>query len=130
MIDAEAVVRTYLLSKPGLTDYTGTRIFAGRHVPPVGYSLPRDGACVVFRTRGGAPAYDDGLVIPSVQFKCYGKSEAEAMQVYQALYDALHNGHSAQILHAEVETLGQSLEEPDTLWAFVLAYFTLLLRGA
>ncbi len=129
MIDVETAIRDFLKVRPEITQYTGARIYAGRDVPPVGYSLPDNGACIVFRTRGGTPDYDDALLNPSVQFKCYGASEYLAMQVYRALYDVLHGGYDANILHAEAEVLGQSLEEPETQWPFVLTYFTVMVRG-
>ncbi len=127
MIDAEQIIRDFLVSSD-LVAWTGARIYAGRDVPPEGYSLPTDGPCVVFKSRGGSPDYDDALLRPSLQFKCYGDSEYTAMAVYRALYDVLHNGFNENILHAEVEVTGQPLEEPDTRWRFVLCYFLAVIR--
>lgn len=110
-----------------LADLVGSRIFAGRDVPPVGY-VPADGDCIVFKVRGGGPDYDDALLNPSVQFKCYSTDEVNAYALYRTLYDHLHNGTSSAILHAESETLGQILEEPETEWYFVLSYFTIMTR--
>jgi hypothetical protein len=128
MVDVEKAIRDYLKVRPELTEYTDARIYAGRDVPPVGYSLPDDGPCVTFRVRGGLADYDDALANPSVQFKCYGSTDYVAMQVYRALYGVLHNGRNGRILHAEAEVLGQSLEEPETHWPFVLTYFTVMVR--
>lgn len=128
MVDVEKAIRDYLKIRPELTQYTEARIYAGRDVPPVGYSLPDDGPCVTFRVRGGLADYDDALANPSVQFKCYGSTEYRARQVHRALYDVLQNGHDGAILHAEAEVLGQDLEEPDTHWPFVLSYFTVMVR--
>jgi len=127
LVDPHTTIRTFLAADATLTALTSTRIYAGRDVPPKGYK-PSDGACVVFRVRGGAPDYDDALLNPSVQFKVYGEDEVAAFAVYQALYDRLHNGYSATILHAESEVLGQLLEEPDTEWRFVLAYFLVQIK--
>lgn len=127
MIDAHAVILEYLEAQAGLVGLTDSRIYAGRDTPPVGYK-PDDGVCVTFRVRGGNPDYEDALLIPSVQFKCYASSEADAWALYRTLYDAVHNGNNAEVLHAESEVLGQLLEEPDTQWVFVLGFFVFMLR--
>jgi len=110
-----------------LTDLVGSRIYAGRDVPPAGYK-PGDGNCITFKVRGGGADYDDALLNPSVQFKCYSTDEVGAYALYRVLYDHLQNAKSSQILHAESETFGQILEEPETEWYFVLAYFTIMIR--
>lgn len=127
MIDVNAVIRSYLITSTDLLALVGSRVYAGRDVPPPGYT-PGDGDCVTFRVRGGSPDYDDALLNPSVQIKCYSTSELGAWTLYRTLYDHLHNGRGASILHAESETLGQLLEEPDTEWVFVLAFFLIQIR--
>lgn len=128
MVDVHAVLLAFLESE--LSD---VEIYAGRSEPPSGYRLT-DGDCIVFRARGGGPDYDDALLIPSVQFKCYGvdgnkeSSEIESFELYRSLYDALHNGHNSGILYAESETLGQLLDEPETGWHYVLAHFRVMIR--
>lgn len=135
MIDVHTTVRTFLLADDGLTALVNTRVFAGRNEPPAGYTPGGDGPCVTFKARGGAGTYrgrdyEDALLIPSMQFKCYGASEVEAFQVYRALADALHGGHGASILHAEEAGFGQLLEEPDIEWRFVLSFFDVMVRSA
>ena len=127
MVDPHTTIRTFLVADATLIALTGSRIYAGRDVPPKGYK-PSDGACIVFRVRGGGPDYDDALLNPSVQFKVYAEDELDAYTAYRALYDRLHNGYSVAILHAESEVLGQLLEEPDTEWRFVLAYFLVQIK--
>jgi hypothetical protein len=127
VVDPHSVVREFLLTGAALRDLVGERIYAGRDVPVVGYK-PEDGPCVAFRVRGGGPDYEDALLNPSVQFKCYAGNEVEAYAAYGALYDHLHNGHGAGILHAEIETLGELLEEPETEWHFVLTFFIIQIR--
>lgn len=127
MVDAHTVVRAFLLADGDLVALVDDRVYAGRDVPPVGYT-PDDGPCVVFKVRGGAPDYPDALLNPSLQFKCYGSDEVEAYQTYRAVYDALQNGHNASILHAESEVLGQLLREPDTEWVYALAFFVVQIR--
>ena len=129
MIDPYTTVRAFLAGKSALTTLTGSRLYAGQDVPPPGYN-PDDGQAITFRVRGGTRDYDDAILIPSMQFKCYGDTETTAYQCYRALVDALHNGHNVTINHAEEETFGQSLEEPDTEWHFVLCFFTIMLRAS
>lgn len=127
MIDAPLLIRNYLTSKAALTARVGPRIYAERDVPPPAYK-PGDGDAIAFKIRGGRADYEDALLNPSVQFKVYSTSEASAWVTYRALHDALHNGYSATVLHAEEEGVGQCLEEPDTDWVFVLSFFTIMLR--
>jgi hypothetical protein len=129
MIDAHTTIRAFLLTNAPLVALVGTRLYAGRDVPPVGYK-PLDGPCITFKVRGGGPDYEDALLNPSVQFKCYDDTETECYALYRALYAAVQNGTSATVLHAETETLGQVLSEPDTGWYFTLAYFKFMLRQA
>lgn len=135
MIDPNSTLRTFLVADTTLAALVSTRIYAGRDVPPPGVTPAGTGPLIAFRIRGGAGEYggrqyEDALVIPSVQFKCYGEDEIEAYQVYRALADALHNGHGVGILHAVEEGVGQSLEEPDTEWRFVLAFFAVMVRAS
>ena len=127
MIEPHGLIRAFLADDAALVALVGTGIYAGRDVPPPDVT-PGDGDCLVFKIRGGNTHYDDALIYPSVQFKAYATSEVGAYAVYRALRDALHNGHDSNILHAEEEGLGQPLEEPDTEWRYVLAFFTVLLR--
>jgi hypothetical protein len=134
MRDIQADIRKYLLSKTALTALVSDRIYAGRESPKVGYK-PEEGAAIAFRVRGGAGEfrgrdYEDALVIPSIQFKCYGLSEKDAFEVYRTLVDSLHNGTSSIILHAEETGIGQTLEESDTDWHFILSFFDIVIRSA
>ena len=129
MTDLHEVIRSYLLSATkALTDLVGTRVYAGRDVPPKTYAMS-DGACLVFKVRGGNGDYEDAVYSPSVQFKSYGSSEYEAGRVDAALADALHLATSTDILHAQREGFGTPLEEPDTDWPFVLSYYLIMVRN-
>ena len=130
MIDANAKVLTLLEANGALVALTGSRIYAGRDVPPPGYN-PGDGSAITFRVRGG-PGFDeeDAILTPSFQFKCYGADEIKAMTCYRALVDALHNGYTADVLRGIQESVGQLLEEPSTEWPFVLVFFTVWIRTA
>lgn len=126
MIDPLALIRVFLAAE--LSGTVGTRIYAGRDNPPEGYT-PSDGKAIAFKARNIEPDYDDALVIFDGQFKCFGATEIDANVCYRALYDALQNGHSSTILHAETSGGGVSLEDPETGWFYVLAYFEVMLRG-
>ncbi len=128
MNDILKILRDYLLDQPALVIRCTDRIYGGRDVPPPGYK-PAHGQALVFKVRGG-PGYDeeDALLVASVQFKCYGRTEQEADALYRDLVLALHNGGNGEILHALIEGPGVSLEEPETQWPFTLCYFSVLVR--
>ena len=129
MIDPNAKVLALLEANAPLVALCGSRIYAGRDVPPKGYD-PGDGSAICFRVRGG-PGFtlENPTLVPSFQFKCYGSTEIAAMTCYRALVDALHDGHSADVLRGVQESVGQLLEEPGTEWPFVLAFFTVHMRA-
>lgn len=64
-----------------------------------------------------------------MQFKCYGTDELAAWGVYRVLFDVLQNGAGAGVLHAESETMGELLEEPETKWHFVLSFWRVMVRS-
>ena len=121
MIDIPDRIRDYLLAQSGVTAVTSTRIWAERDTPPTGYK-PNTGGAVTFKVAGGAPAYSGAYANVRVQFKSYGVDEAAANSVYRALYDVLKRGGGGGIKSSTVETMGQTLEEPDTGWIFVLFF--------
>ncbi len=122
MIDVPLAIRTYLVAQPSLTALTGQRIWAERAVPPAGY-VPAQGGAIAYRLRGGNVTYET-LINPSVQFKCYGADEAVAQSVYRALVDVLHEPTGNRVFKQSLcEVLGQTLDEPDTGWVFVLTFF-------
>lgn len=127
-VDVLDVVRDFLLADATVAGLVSTRVYAGRDVPPAGYAIS-DGPAITLRVRGGRMGYDDVLYIASLQIKCYGASERAADTLYRAVFDRLHNGHNEDLLHAEIETLGQQLEEPETEWPFTLAYFLAMVRN-
>lgn len=123
MIDPLTTLRSYLVSKPALTALTSERIYAGQVYPPKDYTTPGQRA-LCFNVRGGQIDYTAQTLIESMQFKCYGADNLDAMLLYRTLVDVLHDGVSATIRHAELEISGYPLQEPDTDWYFVLTYFT------
>jgi hypothetical protein len=130
VIDPNAKVLTLLEANTALVTLCGSRIYAGRDVPPPGYN-PADGSAITFRVRGG-PGFtlENPTLVPSFQFKCYGATELAATTCYRTLVDALHDGYSADVLRGIQESVGQLLEEPGTEWPFVLVFFTVHIRAA
>ena len=123
MIDAPRALREHLLADANVVAQCGDRVWADTDTPAPGYK-PSDGGAIVFTFRGGIPDYSDALLVPSVQFKCYGGSSPyDAQETYRVLYDAMQNTAGAEVRHARCEVIGQSLSEPDSGWPFVLTYF-------
>lgn len=127
MNDISKLLRDYLAANAGVSALTGGRIYAERSYPPRGVT-PSAGNLLVFKARGGSVAYHSQQVMPSFQFKCYAGTELAANTLYRALFEALQDMHSGVFLHGECEVLGQTLEEPETEWVFVLTYFRFAVR--
>lgn len=122
MVNVHDNIRDYLLTVPAITALTSTRIHAGRDIPPKRYS-PTDGACIVFKMRGGQAIAMNSHMNPSVQFKCYGLTESLASALGRALFDAFNTGGNQYFKSVEVEVLGQILDEPNTEWVFDLSFY-------
>lgn len=128
MIDAPAVIRSFLLAQSPIFAMTGNRIWADASVPGTGYT-PSQGAAIVFRIRGGIHTANGSVIAPSVQFKFYGSvvvvnnvAVNRAGALYRAWYDVMRNGGGSGVKNCDVDVLGQSLEDEDTGWEFVLAF--------
>lgn len=122
MTDVHEAIRDYLLTTT-LAQRVGSRIYAGRDVPPPGYK-PTDGPCVVFRARGGDIRSDEALVQASIQCRCYGVSERDAYVTYNALVSALHARRGGLMRWAFLEIIGQPMTEPATGWDVILSFFS------
>lgn len=127
MVDAEKVIRDFLLLNAALVALVDDRIYAGVDLPP-GYK-PGDGPAVLFAVRGGADSYHSGTFWPSCQYSCYAATEREAREVYRALYDALNDQAGVNINQSRLETPGQILRDQDTDWPFVLTAFRHWIRN-
>lgn len=119
MIDALAVIRSHLLADSALVALIGTRLYAGVALPQ-NYT-PADGPAVLFNTRGGQDEYHRGTTRPSVQYRCYGATQADCTVVDRALYDALQDSPGVGVRTSIRETYPQLLEEPDTRWLYMLS---------
>lgn len=121
MIDTLSTLRDFLTQQSALTALTGQRIYAGVVYPPPDYTPGQYAIC--FNARGGGLTYDRQLLGESFTFKCYGPDDPSSMALYRTLADVLDDNHGGKIRHAELETSGYPLREPDTAWPFVLTYF-------
>ncbi len=132
--DTNDIIRAYLVDQATLTDIVSARIYSPRLIENA--DLPAMG----FFTRGGtAHAYIPGLLMPSVQFDCWGDSPVSAREVYRALYDVLQGIHMQSvtldsvgytILSALEEVQGQDLQDVDILNYYrVLTFFSFIIRA-
>ncbi len=132
--DANSIVREFLVNQTALTDVVSTRIWSPRL--PENAELPAIG----FFTRGGSShPYIPGLVMPSIQFDCWGDTPIAAREAYGALYDVLQgiqmqavtvDGSGYTILSAIEEIRGQDLQDVDIQKYFrVLAMFAFIIRA-
>jgi hypothetical protein len=118
MVDAEAVVRTYLVTVTGLTTYVSARIYAGLDWPG-GYT-PASGPAILFSQRaGGMYADGEGAQASSMQYQVCAESPALARSVARALYTALHNQSGAGLKLSTREVHDQLLPSPEPGWHII-----------
>lgn len=125
MLTEGAVLRTYLLTKSGITNLVGSdpgaRLYYGPHLPP-GYT-PASGAAILFNRRGGGQDYASAVLIPSMQYLCYASDISKAEELYRALYAALNDDGGLSVKQSRLEMPGQPLQEPDTGWYLIMCAF-------
>jgi hypothetical protein len=126
MIDAHSALRTFLIQpSPLRTLLNGDFVYWPELPGGVSGATKR----VVFRFNGGLTS--DGLRLQQarVNFRCYGESAFEAMRVYRALYDRLHDTQNFIVgdvgFHGVTEDVpGQPLQDPGTNWHYTFAVYT------
>ena len=124
MIDHESRIRALMVSLPKITAKFGQRVYAARSLP-AGYK-PEQGPALLFTTRGGTQLYHSRVLVPSVQMRVYGATEAMVRGATQALYDALNDTKSLDVPYIRMEngTLPTLINEPNVGWPFMLLFFT------
>lgn len=127
MIDAHTALRTYLIAASPLRSLLG-----GNYVywPELPSSRAGNLKSVVFRGGGGFTYPTLRAQNVRVTFRCYGESSFEAMRVYRALYDRLHDQQNFIVgdvgFHGATEDVpGEPLEDPDTGWQFIHTVYTI-----
>ena len=123
MLDVSSELRAWLANQTGITDMFGTRIYAGRYLPP-GY-IPQQGPALLFAPRGGGQDFSSHVLSPSMQFRIYAETEAGAWAASKEIYDAANDQKSRKIIYLRMEegTFPQILSEPGTDWPYILMYF-------
>jgi len=127
MTDIESTVRAYLAAQAGIVALTATRIYASSYLPP-GYQ-PSAGPALLFTIRGGSQDYSSHLLEASLYVRCYAATAAEARQLDRAVYDAFNDVQSGSIKWARLDVPGQSVQEPETDWIFVISTYGVLIAN-
>ena len=127
MIDAHSALRTRLIAASALRTLLGGDYVYWPEIPS-NVTMPRK--AIAFRFTGGSTEPYLRAQQVRVAFRCYGSSHVEAMSVYRALYDRLHDTQNFIVgdvgFHGASESVpGEPLEEPDTGWPFVFAIYDL-----
>ena len=134
MIDTQSALRLHLLEPSDLRTLLGGPYVYWPELP-----AGRSGASknVTFRINGGSASNDVPIHRAVVNFRCYGSSAYEAMQVYRALHDRLvrtdnlivtdtYNSDARTAFYNITETTpGQPLQDPPTGWHYVFSVWTL-----
>ena len=127
MIDAHSALRTYLIAASPLRTLLG-----GDHVywpeVPSNVAMPRK--AISLRLSGGQSSPYLRFQRARLTVRCWGESSYNAMEVYRALYDRLHDQQNFIVgdvgFHGVFESVpGEPLEDPDTDWPFVFAVYDL-----
>ena len=132
--DTNTIIRAYLVAQTTLTDV----------VPAAQIQSPRlaentDRPALSFFTRGGsASPYIPGIVIPSIQFDCWGDSPIEARAVYLALFKVLQGIQNVAVataagdfivLGATEEVQGQDMADEIQGYFRVLSFFAIMIMA-
>lgn len=127
MIDVHGGLLTFLRAPSALRTLLG-----GNYVywPELPDNRAGNLKSVVFRSGGGFTYSTLRAQNVRVTFRCYGESAFEAMRVYRALYDRLHDQQNFIVgdvgFHGASEDVpGEPLEDPVTNWPFVHCVYTI-----
>jgi hypothetical protein len=130
MIDAHSALRTHLIAPSALRTLLGGDFVYWPEIPqnPPGLAMP--GKAISFRISGGASSAYLRAQRARLTLRCWGESSYEAMRVYRALYDRLHDSQNFIVgdvgFHGAFESVpGEPLQDPDTGWPFIFAVYDL-----
>lgn len=127
MIDAHSALRTHLIAASDLRTLLGGDYVYWPELPAnLSDDMPRK--AISFRFGGGASNQYLRAQRVRLTLRCWGESSYEAMRVYRALYDRLHDSQGFIVgdvgFHGVNESVpGEPLEDPDTGWPFVFAIY-------
>lgn len=131
MIDAHSALRTHLITaSPLRTLLGGDHVYWPELPASLSSAMPRK--AISFRFSGGQTDPYLRAQRARVTLRCWGESSYEAMGVYRALYDRLHDSQNFIVgdvgFHGAFESVpGEPLEDPDTDWPFVFAVYDIWL---
>lgn len=129
MIDSHSAMRTHLIVPSDLrTLLGGDHVYWPELPASLSSSMPRK--AISFRISGGATDPYLRAQRARLTLRCWGESAFEAMRVYRALYDRLHDSQNFIVgdvgFHGAFESVpGEPLEDPDTGWPFVFVVYDL-----
>ena len=128
MIDAHSALRTYLIAASALRTLLGGDFVYWPEVPGGGDpAMPTK--AIAFRFNGGLTYPTIRAQDARVSVRCYGATAYQAMEVYRALYDRLHDQQNFIVgdvgFHGAIEQVpGVPLEDPTTHWPYVFAVYS------
>jgi len=120
--DPIAALIAFLEADAPIVALVGTRIYGAESRVTEADNQPR--YMLVVRTTGGiAQGYVD-MMVPRVDFECYGATPLQAFTLYLALHEALKNlsrdVHNSTLLHLANQTAGPAqTRDEDTHWPLV-----------
>lgn len=129
MIDAHSALRTFLIAASPLRTLLGGDYVYWPEIPGGG-DPPMPGKAISFRFNGGITFPTLRAQDARVSMRCYGETAFEAMEVYRALYDRLHDRQNFIVddpggdvgFHGTIETVpGVPLEDPATRWPYIFS---------
>jgi hypothetical protein len=133
MIDPLEAVMSYLRMDGALAALIGTRIAGKRRYTDPGTTAWKTGdKALVLRLNGGRPNVDVAVHEVSIEARCFGGSQVEAMNVYMALVQCSRDGNREPVntstgqalLYSFLAASGPSmLWDPDVGMDFVLGFF-------
>lgn len=128
MIDVHSALRTHLIAASPLRTLLGGDYVYWPELPAnLSSSMPRK--AVTFRFTGGLTDPYLRTQYARLVVHCWGESSYEAMRVYRALYDRLHDSQNFIVgdvgFHGAIEEVpGVPLEDPVTHWPYVFAVYS------
>jgi hypothetical protein len=136
MLDPNLAFRNWIVQSAALIAMVpAAQIFGG--ALREGYDVESNGDAITIRTRGGPVEADVPVLHPSIQVTVFSPKNqyARARSIFGLIFDQVHAqndinlGSAGYVIAAVAEMPGEDMVDPDTGWAMVVGFFTLLLRA-
>lgn len=127
VIDTDALLRAFILTKPAILSAVGTRVFmssdppAGYHVVPSGNSM--HGPCLVIPQQGGSQNETGVLLTRSATIRSYAATEYDARLIDRLVTEVLDGSAGGRIRSITAETWQQYYQETQTNWFVAFTVF-------